>query len=181
MCKRRQEEPESHGTCAMHGCDGAGIYKAPKSRESVNDYHYFCLDHIRDYNRSWDYFSGYSRDQIEQFMKDALTGHRPTWKMASPGTYTPEKLEQAFHNMMGNGNTKPVYKGPPIDEKQIKALADLDIQHPTSLKEIKTRYKLLVKKYHPDVTKGNKEKEERFKLITGSYHYIIRHYKHSAQ
>ena len=37
--------------CAHSSCDKIGEFKAPVSRESINEYIYFCLDHIREYNK----------------------------------------------------------------------------------------------------------------------------------
>ena len=39
--------------CAHSSCDKIGEFKAPVSRESINEYIYFCLDHIREYNKNW--------------------------------------------------------------------------------------------------------------------------------
>ena len=43
----------------------------------------FCVDHVRQYNASYNYFDGMSDSEVEDFQKDALTGHRPTWKVGA--------------------------------------------------------------------------------------------------
>ena len=44
--------------CAAIGCRDEGLYPAPKSRDALRDYIWFCLDHIRAYNKSWNYYDG---------------------------------------------------------------------------------------------------------------------------
>ena len=44
--------------CDASNCNHEGIYPAPKSRDQLNEYYFFCLDHIRDFNKSWNYFEG---------------------------------------------------------------------------------------------------------------------------
>ena len=35
----------------------------------------FCLEHVREYNHSYNYFSGMSDDAVLKYQKDAITGH----------------------------------------------------------------------------------------------------------
>ena len=48
-------------------------------------YYLFCLDHVRQFNASYNYFDGWSNAEVEAFQKDAVIGHRPTWKAGSAG------------------------------------------------------------------------------------------------
>ena len=45
----------------------------------------------------------------------------------------------------------------------------MDIRPPTTLNQLKSRYKELVKKLHPDVNGGNSVAEERLKDINQAY------------
>ena len=65
--------------CSWPGCDKAGAHRAPKGRGREGEYHLFCLDHVRDYNKSYNYFSGMSDDDVATYQKSSITGHRPTW------------------------------------------------------------------------------------------------------
>ena len=47
--------------CAWPECTGAGTHRAPKGRGHDGEYHLFCLNHVREYNRSYNYFSGMDR------------------------------------------------------------------------------------------------------------------------
>jgi len=71
--------------CEWPGCVNAGTHRAPKGRLREREYWRFCLDHVRDYNQSYNYFAGMSEDAVARYQKDAVTGHRPTWKMGLNG------------------------------------------------------------------------------------------------
>lgn len=49
----------------------------------------------------------------------------------------------------------------------------LGFNKPVSLKEVKTRYKELAKRYHPDLCK-EPGAEERFKLVSNAYQQILK-------
>lgn len=162
----------------MPGCDLAGEYKAPHSPQELRKYRWFCLDHVREYNKNWDYFTGMHATQIEDFMRDAMLGHRPTWKI-NQQKVTEEQLEAALHDML-NGNRRGAQEkrrkqqeAARIPEEERKALAVLNLEGEVSLQDIKKQYKLLVKKHHPDVNKGERA-EEQFKRITEAYRDLMR-------
>ena len=43
-------------TCEREGCDEPGQYRAPKNPRNLDDYFWFCKEHVRDYNANWNYF-----------------------------------------------------------------------------------------------------------------------------
>ena len=49
-------EKTHYKKCDSPKCNKKGEYRAPKSRVMLNEYFYFCLDHIKDYNKSWDFY-----------------------------------------------------------------------------------------------------------------------------
>ena len=57
------------------------LYRAPRGRGRDGQYYIFCIDHVRQYNASYNYFDGMNDREVEDFQKDALTGHRPTWNV----------------------------------------------------------------------------------------------------
>jgi hypothetical protein len=69
--------------CQWKGCGNTATHRAPKGRLYENEYWRFCLDHVREYNHSYNYFAGMSEDAVAWYQKDAVTGHRPTWKMGA--------------------------------------------------------------------------------------------------
>lgn len=163
--------PEKAPPCNTPGCKEPGAYKAPKSREQIEEYIWFCLEHIRERNKEWDYFAGMNSEEIEAFIHDSVTGHRPTWSRENrlrDNYYTlQDKLYEFLHG------SKPAAPKPRIPAKTRRALAAMELEHSYTLKQLKTSYRALVKKHHPDTNKGDKKSEEKFKEITASYKYLL--------
>lgn len=182
MSNRRKTDYSPHvpsekaPPCSVAGCDQPGGYKAPKSRQSINDYQWFCLDHVREHNAKWDYFQGLGAEEIEQFMKDSVTGHRPTWTREGHVRDRYAKLQDALYHFMQFGTAKPAPKAmPPLSSKLRKALTLFELEYPYSEKELKRQYRLLVKQYHPDLHPEDKDSEERFKQVTLAYALLSEH------
>jgi len=162
--------------CSVPGCCEPGGYKAPTSRESLHEYQWFCLEHVRDHNAKWDYFAGLGPNEIEEFMKESVTGHRPTWTREGQLKQQYFKLHAALNDFLNlNGSGFREKATPPLSGKLRKALGTLELEYPYTEKELKSQYRLLVKKHHPDVNKGDKTSEERFKQITVAYTLLAEH------
>src|SRR6266705_5176133 len=71
--------------CQWPGCTCASTHRAPKGRLREGEYWRFCLEHVREYNHAYNYFAGMSTDDIAKYQKEAVIGHRPTWKMGMNG------------------------------------------------------------------------------------------------
>src|ERR1700746_722716 len=71
--------------CDWPGCSEGATHRAPKGRGREREYWRFCLDHVREYNQSYNFFAGMSDAAVARYQKDALTGHLPTWKIGSVG------------------------------------------------------------------------------------------------
>lgn len=177
MAKRKKSETvEASGhMCCWPSCREPGNFRAPRRRDNLQEYQWFCEQHIVEFNKKWNYFEGMSTEEIYAFQRDATTGHRPTWRMDEYTKLNSAKLEEAFHRMFGDNvvyraNTKP------INVRDRDALAMLDLDHPSDSASIKRQYRDLAKKYHPDVNIGNKNAEETFKKITLAYQHLLAHY-----
>jgi len=169
--------PESAPPCAVSGCTEHGAYKAPISKDRLHDYQWYCLEHVREHNQQWDFFGGMSTAEIEQFMKEAVTGHRPTWSREATIKATNAKLYEKLEEFLSMTSQRRVNTPPTLPAKLRKALATLDLDYPYDNKTLKSQYRALVKKFHPDVNKGSKAFEEQFKQITASYNYLAEQLK----
>lgn len=161
-------------TCEKEGCEGNGLYKAPKSKEQLGEYFWLCLEHIREYNAAWDYFDGMNADQIEDFMKDAVTGHRPTWDRHER-KLTTDDLHSALNDFMQVPRKERKKPLPSLPAAVRKALAVINLEYPYSQKALKTEYRKLVKLHHPDRHKGDKKAEDHFKKISQAYEALLKH------
>lgn len=168
--------------CDHPGCAEHGEHRAPKSRDRLTDYYWFCLEHVRAYNKAWDYFQGMDPDGIERVIRRDTVWERPTWPMgqwglgAGPGTLGDGRripLDEAIERALGMaGDRKPTPRDPQwqrLSGPEREALAALDLATPISLHEVKLRYKYLVKKLHPDANGNDPKAEERLKRINAAY------------
>lgn len=169
-----KDTPMRH--CEAAGCDEEGLFKAPKSKHNILEYQYFCLPHVQEYNKKWDYFADMPSEEIEHFMHDAVTGHRPTWKredILSGGYYTAhERLEAELERFLKGAFSK---KKKPVhgrSQKEREALALMALESECDMATLKNAYRTLVKQFHPDLHQGSKSYEEKFKQITEAYYYL---------
>ena len=167
--------------CASNNCSKKGEYRAPKSRVMLNEYFYFCLEHIKEYNKSWDFYKGMSVEQIENSMRSDTFWDRPSWPLKySLKNYFDEFNEyvEDFVKREDDKINDNYFKNKLIDEsltlEEAGALKELDIKMPISLEKIKKNYKKLVKIFHPDVNGNNKKAEEKFKKINESYKLLLK-------
>lgn len=184
---KRQPVVRPTRLCEKPGCEAGGDHRAPKSRSSLNEYYWFCLDHVREYNQAWDFFRGMTPDQIEAYQRATLTGLRPTWKMHEqgkgpdprqrfffsdayvdpfvifddgPGKGAPESVRATNRN--GNGERR-------LSKMQMASLETLNLEPGASLQDVKTRFKELVKRFHPDANGGDRGSEDRLRQVVKAY------------
>jgi hypothetical protein len=175
--RRGQTVPPSNGrSCDHPGCNGGGSYRAPKDRESLKEYYWFCLDHVREYNRAWDFCAGMSPAEIERMVRADIVGNRPTWPMGwagGPRDESTTKINDPFGffeedlqaETARKANAKPAA---PKTEADL-AMETLGLVAPVTFKDLRARYKVLVKKFHPDANGGDTAAEEKLKSINQAY------------
>ena len=174
-------EKSSYKKCDSDRCNKKGEYRAPKSRIMLNEYFYFCLQHIKEYNKSWDFYKGMSVDQIESSMRNDTVWDRPSWPLKGNHGMILDDFNIFADDFLKTENDKlndNYFKNKLNDEalkpEDTKALNDLDLEMPISLEKIKKNYKKLVKIFHPDVNGNNKKAEEKFKKINESYKLLLK-------
>ena len=178
------ETPPQPTHCQHPDCELPGVYRAPKSRTQLNEYFWFCLDHVRDYNKAWDYYAGMSQAEIERHVRNDVVGQRPTWPLGKWGAHGPggrtsaprsafipddvaEALDSAAQARKTRAREEQRRNSRLSKEEQ--ALAVLELTAPVTMDEIRTRYRILVKKLHPDANGGDKSAEEQLKVVNQAY------------
>ena len=174
-------EKKHYKICDSPKCKEKGEYRAPKSRVMLNEYFYFCLDHIKEYNKSWDFYKGMSVEQIENSMRSDTFWDRPSWPLKNSFKNIFDDFNEYVEDFVKNDDDKindTYFKNKLQDENltldEAKALKELGLKMPISLEKIKKNYKKLVKIFHPDVNGNNKDAEERFKQINESYKLLLK-------
>ncbi len=178
-------ERSSFKKCDNHDCNAKGEFRAPKSRIQLNDYYLFCLEHIKEYNKSWDFYKGLSVNQIENSMREDIIWNRPSWPLKGNPQKVIEQINQFFNDQEDyidpKNNQKDFFKGKILDKNMTNeenaALRALEMNLPINLEKIKKKYKKLVKIFHPDVNGNNKIAEEKFKEINKAYRILLEKFK----
>ena len=171
-----RSESKKETLCAWPGCSESGCYPAPRDRVNLRDYLWFCRSHIRIYNRHWNYCQGMSEEQITNLARGQATWERPTWQL---GSHAPLfcKHHHIYDNISDHVETnqktrKPPPEDPPRDSFESTSESEIDsfdFSSSSSEEDIKNRYRQLAKKLHPDTNGGDKNFEERLKLINEAY------------
>ncbi len=156
--------------CEWKGCNNKGLYRAPKDRNNLREFRWFCLTHIREYNKKWDYFSGLSQKEIEKEIKKDCTWHLPTWPIGQ--NFYSAKINDEI-NILNENNKNDKYAKPLKNDKIFNALKKLELPIGASLIEIKKKYKVLVKKHHPDANLNNNSSNNKLIEINEAYKILI--------
>ncbi|MBB5073647.1 curved DNA-binding protein CbpA [Bartonella callosciuri] len=183
---KKQEAVSEVQKCQWEGCEKTASHKAPAGRNHEGQYLHFCIEHVRAYNKNFNYFSGLSDKDLAKFQKDALTGHRPTWptdfsngtskktaanyaQIRSGTAAYQNRLRDPFTLFTQRHSTNFSRKLKPLEAK---AFDTLGLPPNASAESIKTKYKELVKKHHPDSNGGNRSSEERFRDVLHAYNLL---------
>ena len=169
-------------TCDQINCSEQGKFKAPKSRLKLNEYYFFCLKHVKEYNKSWDFYKGMTVSQIELSMRKDTVWDRPSWPLKGNPDTIIEQLDDLLKNednfFKKDRDFNDFIKNKLVDESlsniEFKSLKILGLSMPISVDEIKKKYKKLVKIFHPDVNDNNKNAEKKFREINEAYKLLLK-------
>lgn len=176
---RRAPQPKAAApACDVPGCHNPGTNRAPKGRDLEGQYFCFCLEHVREYNASYNYFTGMDNAAVAKYQKDASTGHRPTWSMGArkgdcAKPQDPNFSFDVWAKMGGAASQSPPrpheVREPQTDTPTLKAYRTLGVEISASAETIRVRYKDMVKRLHPDANGGDRSSEERLREIIQAY------------
>ena len=157
--------------CDWDNCKEQGSYKAPLERDNSKKYRLLCLEHIKIFNKKWNYFSDMNDQEIEYFIKSDLTWHKSTKSFGSSENFFNILWNNALEdkiNIFKSTNFKE-FKKTNLSNTDRDALDIMELNYEVKWEDVQKTFKTLVKKYHPDKNHGNKEFEDRLKKITLAY------------
>ena len=161
--------------CEWENCEQNGDFKAPIEKDNSKNYRWLCEEHIKLFNKSWNYFEGMNQNEIENFIKSDITWHRPTQKFGSSDNFFNILWNNALNdkfNFFKQENNINNLNGTKLYEKDKDALRIMELELSASWPIIQKRFKTLVKKFHPDKNAGNKQFEDKLKKITLAYSHL---------
>ncbi len=166
--------------CEHPGCTEAGKYRAPRSPDHLDEFKWFCKEHVREYNLKWNFFDGATEQDInEQSDKDRV------WERETKpfGKQTDEQRAWArlgvddAHQVLGENATQNPGKSvtgttrrlPPTERRAIEILEAKD--HWTKA-EVRKAYKKLIKVLHPDMNGGDRSQEDQLQEVVWAWDQI---------
>tara|TARA_Y100001968_G_scaffold309520_1_gene329381 strand:- start:51 stop:734 length:684 start_codon:yes stop_codon:yes gene_type:complete len=176
--------------CEWLHCTETGDYEAPHSRDKLDSSRWFCLKHVREYNKTWNYYTGMSDKEVEDDIRCDTVWNRPTWhsgvtlganffKRVQDPFFIYSELEGRHQNSFRKNSTRGNLHNEnglyTISTEEKRAYRILGLEHPVTLDQLKTRYKSLVKEHHPDANDRAKHSDEHIKLINESYSILRVH------
>lgn len=162
--------------CDYPGCKEKAAFRAPKSPDLLDEFFWFCKDHIREYNLKWNFFQGTTDEEFQKFLDKDRVWERETkpfsrigdgnaW--ARLGVNDPMALlgEKATQNP-GRASSAATRKLPATERKAIEILDARDTMSKTEIRKV---YKGLIKVLHPDMNGGDRSHEEQLQEVVWAW------------
>lgn len=165
--------------CEHPGCEDGGQYRAPRSPDHLDEYKWFCKDHVREYNLKWNFFHGATEEEMEAHIQNSKVGDRPTQPFAKSGeearAWSRLGIDDPHQVLGGNATQNPgraatgTRKLPPTERKAIDILEAKDSW---TKSEVRKAYKSLIKVLHPDMNGGDRSQEEQLQEVVWAWDQI---------
>ncbi len=178
--------PHADGrACQWPGCAEAGEFKAPRPGVAQEpDYQWLCLEHVRTFNEAYDFFRGLTPEEILAHQAGHPSWERKTWPFASNGggfgRAADLHIADPMEILTGQPHLRrfaerPVTRaGQVLTAKDQAALTVLGLAATATPRQIKQRYKALVRQYHPDSNGGNRSQESLLHKVVEAYTHLAK-------
>ncbi|MDG1739013.1 MAG: DnaJ domain-containing protein [Paracoccaceae bacterium] len=164
--------------CEHSGCNEPGKFRAPRAPDVLDDFLWFCKDHVREYNLKWNFFDGTTEAELNaQMSKDKV------WERETKSFHDPEAkawarlgIEDA-HQVLGENATRNPGKSNSDQTKRLppterRAVDILEAKDHWSKAEVRKSYKKLIKVLHPDMNGGDRSQEEQLQEVMWAWDQI---------
>ena len=174
----------SAAATSTHGCDypdctKGGEFRAPKSREQLDEFFWFCKDHIREYNLKWNFFHGTTDEEFQKIVDQDRVWGRETKPFGRPSEEQRAWARLGVddpHQVLGEKATQNPGRAvtgtrrlPPTERR---ALEILEARDTWTKGEIRKQYRSLIKVLHPDMNGGDRSDEERLQEVVWAWEQI---------
>lgn len=160
-------------TCQWDGCEAAGTHRAPVGRDAEGLYLQFCPDHVREYNKGYNFATNLSDPVTARYQREAASGLR-----ATAGTSVKQPSETPLPSTARSGSAKAINARKSAEQRQVagadlqrrklkaleaKAFDALGLSPDATPEEIRSRYKQMLKMHHPDANHGDRNSEDKLR------------------
>ncbi|MGJ8584522.1 MAG: J domain-containing protein [Marinosulfonomonas sp.] len=165
--------------CEHAGCEEQGQYRAPKSPDILDDYYWFCKEHVREYNLKWNFFGSNTEEEMQDQLDKDRVWERETKPFGKVGeearAWSRLGIDDPHQVLGGNATMNPgksitgTRQLPPTERKAVDILEAKD--HWTKA-EVRKQYKVLIKVLHPDMNGGDRSQEEQLQEVVWAWEQI---------
>jgi hypothetical protein len=189
--KRRSKRSSASGgfeasirTCEFDSCSEEAKYRAPKSPKDLENFHWFCLKHVKEYNTRWNFFKNHSEEEFEKEVNLSKTWGRKTKPFGSKSSVNRVHSDgnsrqrfgiehpYGFIDSLGDNQTNSIGTKKRLNHSEQKALSILGATGSMTKDEIRKLYKILIKDLHPDTNDGKRDDEERMTEVVWAWDQI---------
>lgn len=163
--------------CEHEGCTEAGKFRAPKAPDVLDEYLWFCQQHVREYNLKWNFFHGTTEAELNAQMSKDKVWERETRAFTDPEARAWARLgiEDPHQVLGGNATQNPGTKRggsrklPPTERRAVEIL---EAEDTWSKADLRKSYKSLIKVLHPDINGGDRSQEEQLQQVVWAWEQI---------
>ena len=173
------EQETSTRVCDHEGCQEPGKFRAPKAPDVLDDFFWFCKDHVRDYNNQWNFFHGKTEAEMNAQSTADKVWERKTKDYRDPEARAWARLGiEDAHQVLGEnatrnpGRNKAAGTGRRLPPTEKRALEILDLRDAETKAEVRKAYKALIKVLHPDMNGGDRSQEDQLQEVVWAWDKI---------
>jgi hypothetical protein len=167
--------------CDHPACEAPGEFRAPRTGhlrggfDGPGEYHWLCLDHVREFNAAYDYFENMSDEELHQAQRPWSGWERETRAFSTAGASpTPRWADftdplDAIGARFRTRVRAPRKDGRPLSDLDRENLQILGLETDADRRTLRRRYAELVRKYHPDRNGGDRSHEKMLQRVIEAY------------
>ncbi len=188
MASSGRKEGRFHGRvegieqyCSHPGCTAPGEFRAPAGDgrrpdfDGPGDWRWLCLDHVREFNDRYNYFSGMSPEEIEAAQTPFGGWERQTRAFSANGSPPPKWAD--FHDPLDAIGARfrraPDGAAPgggrALSGQDRKNLRIMGLGTGADRRRLRQRYAELLRRYHPDHNGGDRGHEKALQAVIQAY------------
>ena len=165
--------------CAVPGCGEPGEFKAPLEPSNFNgpgSWRFLCLDHVREHNARYNYFSGMSAEEISEAQSIYGGWERSVRAFSPTAGATPawRDFDDPIDAIGARFRAGRDASSSRFSADERRALAVLGLGEDADRHALRSRYSKLVRRFHPDKNGGDRSHEDRLRAVIEAYQSLRR-------
>ncbi len=187
MADAKPRSPRFHGRtprtapCDEPGCREAGEFRAPLAPgdfDGPGAWRWLCLDHVREFNAGYNFFTGMSADEIVEQQRPYAGWERETRAFSTTGADRPPRWADftdpldAISGRFRQTMPQDRKDGRELSGENRRDLKTLGLEIDADRRALRTRYSDLVRRYHPDRNGGDRSHEKALTETIAAYNRL---------